>query len=66
MNTEREINSEIDKHTYDAPCMERVQIATEGCFAASQGVTDNSPSGVAVDNWSKGSTVTDTGTWSDQ
>jgi len=45
MNTERENNHAIDKPAYDAPRTERVQVATEGGFAASQGVTDNSPSG---------------------
>ncbi len=65
MNTKREINSEIGKHAYGAPRTERVQVATEGRFAASQGVTDNSPSGVAVDSWTKVG-GTDSDTWSDR
>lgn len=57
---------EVGKLAYEAPCVERVQIETEGGFAGSQSVTDNSQSGVAVDTWTKGSTGTDTDTWSDQ
>lgn len=66
MNNEKEINSFVGKHAYEAPRIERVQIETEGGFAASQSVTDNSQSGVAVDTWNKGSTGSDTDTWSDQ
>jgi len=66
MNNEKEINSFVGKHAYEALRMERVQIETEGGFAASQSVTDNSQSGVAVDTWDKGSTGSDTDTWSDQ
>jgi len=65
MNTERENNHAIGKPAYDAPRTERVQVATEGGFAASQGVTENSPSGVAVDGWNKAGGA-DSDTWSDQ
>ncbi len=58
------MNSEIGKPAYRAPRTERVQVQTEGCFAASQGVTDNSPSGVAVDTWNKAG-GTDSDTWND-
>ena len=53
---------EVGKLAYEAPCVERVQIETEGGFAGSQSVTDNTQNNVAVDPWSKGSTGTDTDT----
>jgi len=65
MNNEKEINSEIGKHAYQAPRMERVQVESEGGFAASQSVTDNSQSGVAVDGWNKVGGA-DSDTWNDQ
>jgi len=65
MNIKKQMDHEIGKYAYEAPRMERVPVATEGGFAASQSVTDNSPSGVAVDTWTK-APGTDAETWSDQ
>ncbi len=51
-------------YVYEVPCMKRVQVAIEGSFAASRSMADNSPSGVAVDTWTKFG-GTDADTWSD-
>ncbi len=55
---------QIGKQAYEAPRVERVQVQTEGSFAGSQSVTDNSQSGVAVDTWDKAA-GTDSNTWTD-
>ncbi len=55
MNTEKENNSEIGKHAYVAPRVERVQVETEGTFAASQSVNDSSS--LKVDDWTKTTNV---------
>ena len=59
-----ENKNQIGKNTYEAPCVEWVQVETEGCFAASQLVEDNDQENVSLDTWSK-TTGTDTDTWSD-
>ncbi len=63
MNT-NENKIQIGKHAYEAPCLERVQVETEGDFAASQPVTGNNQNGVLLDGWSK-TTGSDADTWSD-
>jgi len=65
MNNKKENNSEVGKYAYEVARMERVQVETEGGFAASQGVTGNSQSGVALDDWAKADGM-DSDTWSDQ
>ena len=63
MNKEKRTKIEIGKHAYEAPRVEKVQVKTEGCFAASQSVTGNNADGVTVDTWSK-DTGSDSNTWS--
>lgn len=62
MNT-NENKIQIGKNTYKAPCVERVQVKTEGGFAASQPVNGNDQT-VSLDTWTK-TTSTDSDTWSD-
>ena len=55
MNNEKEIESEIEKHAYVAPCVERMRIQTEGGFAGSQSVNDSNS--LKMDDWAKTTNV---------
>lgn len=55
---------QIGKSSYESPRVERVEVQTEGSFAASQPVTTNGQNDVVLDTWTK-DTGSDTGTWSD-
>ncbi len=54
---------QIGKMAYEPPRVERVEVQTEGGFAASI-VKDNSLNNVTLDSWTK-TTGSDASTWSD-
>jgi hypothetical protein len=54
---------QIGMSPYESPRVERVEIQTEGSFAASQSVSENSQS-VTLDSWTK-TTGSDSDIWSD-
>jgi hypothetical protein len=53
----------IGMSPYESPRVERVKIQTEGSFAASQSVSENSQN-VTLDSWTK-TTGSDSDIWSD-
>ncbi len=55
---------QIDMSPYESPRVERVEIQTEGSFAASQSVSENSLNNVTLDSWTK-TTGSDSDIWSD-
>ncbi len=55
---------QIGMSPYESPRVERVEIQTEGSFAASQSVSENSQNNVTLDPWTK-TTGSDADTWSD-
>lgn len=65
MNT-NENKIEIGKSTYEAPAVERMQVKSEGGFAASQPLTGNNQNNVTMDSWVKSTATSDVSTWNDQ